>query len=180
MINLKNIVLIGMSGAGKTVVGKCISKKMDFKFIDTDDIILKYTGKTIEDIFKYNGEDYFRQLESQVILKYCLGDKMVISTGGGAIVKDINRKMLKKNGILFFLDGSIEVLISNIKASPSWEKNRPLLKEGDLYNNINRILKDRYKIYQQIADYIISIDNKSIEEIANEIIIIFKQYSYCS
>ena len=82
---MKNIVLIGMSGAGKTVVGKCISKKMDFKFIDTDDIILKYTGKTIEDIFKYNGEDYFRQLESQVILKYCLGDKMVISTGGGAI-----------------------------------------------------------------------------------------------
>ncbi len=169
-----------MSGAGKTVVGKCVSKKLNFKFVDTDDIILKCTGKTIEYIFKYNGEDYFRQLESQIIFKNCLDGKKVISTGGGAILKEINRKILKENGILFFLDGSINTLVSNIKASPSWKEHRPLLKEGDLYNNINEILKDRYKLYQQNADHIISIDNKSIEEIADEIILIFKQYDYCS
>ncbi len=175
VINLKNIVLIGMSGAGKTVVGQYISNKLNMEFLDTDDIILQKTGKTIKDIFEKFGEEYFRQLESQVILENCLEGNKVISTGGGAILKDINRKALKENGILYFLKGTIETLISNIQSSPSWENHRPLLNKGSLYDNMQNMIRDRYKLYEESADYIIDIDNKSINEIGDEIIFIFKQ-----
>lgn len=180
VINLKNIVLIGMSGAGKTVVGQYISKKLNMEFVDTDDIILQKTGKTIEDIFEGLGEDYFRKMETQVILENCLEGRKVISTGGGVILKDINRRILKKNGILYFLDGSIETLISNIKSSPSWKEHRPLLNKENPYHSLESMLEDRYKLYWDSADYIIDIDNRSINEIGDKIILIFKQCGYCS
>lgn len=169
-----------MSGVGKTSVGKYISNRLNIEFQDTDDIILKYTGETIDYIFKKYGEDYFRHLEKQAIIETSSKDGVIISTGGGAILKTRNRKVLKDNGVVFFLNADVSTLVSNILSSTSSKGHRPLLDMDNLYNSISKLYAERYELYSITADHIINVDNKSIEEIGNEIIFIFNQYIYCS
>lgn len=172
-MNLKNIVLIGMSGVGKTVVGKNISEKNNMKLIDTDDIIVCNSGKTIAYIFDNYGENYFRSLESNIIENLSTENNAIISTGGGIIMDRKNIYSLKENGIIFLLEASLDTLIRNVNLS---QEKRPLLEEGNnLRKKIENINRERKDFYISSADYIIKVDNKSIEEIGDEIISIFKQ-----
>lgn len=170
---MKNIVLIGMSGVGKTVVGKYVSKKNNMKLLDTDNIIVVNSDETISDIFNNYGEEYFRSLESNIIEGLSTETNSVISTGGGIIMDKNNIKYLKTNGIIFLLQANLDTLIRNVNLS---KEKRPLLEESNNFKNrIENINKNRKDLYISSADYIIKVDNKSIEEIGDEIISIFKQ-----
>lgn len=160
----KNIVLIGMMGSGKTTIGKMIAKELCMYFADTDEYIEKRIGTSISEIFK-NGEEYFRDIESEAILKLSLLSSSVISTGGGAIKREENIINLKKNGMIFFIDRPMEDIVSDIEI-----QKRPLLKDNK--NKIFEIFNYRYEIYKKSSDVIIKNDKK-IEEAAQSIIKIF-------
>lgn len=180
-ISNKNIILIGMSGVGKTTVGNYVSKKLNMRFIDTDNQIILNTGKAIEDIFNEYGEEYFRVLENQIINNVSIYKRTVISTGGGVVLDKVNIYSLKNNGIIFLLKASIDTIFNNLKSNQLSSDRRPLLKgESNLRNKIKELYKKREKLYLYNADYIIDVDNKSINEVGNEIIYIFNSLYSCS
>ena len=179
--NNNNIVLIGMSGVGKTTVGKYIAKKLNMKFIDTDDKITSTYGKTVNSIFNIYGEEYFRYLERRVIKSLSIVEKTVISTGGGVVLDNNNIQILQRNGIIFLLKASIDTLVSNLESSSPNKGNRPLLNNSScLSYRIKEIYNEREELYFSSANKIISVDNKTIGEIGNEIIHVFQQLNPCS
>ena len=111
----KNLVLVGLMGAGKTTVGHLLAEKMQYEFLDTDAIIEQEQGVLISAIFAQKGEAFFRQIESDVIKKVSDFSGKIISTGGGACEKDENIKALKKNSILVYLQASPDILFERIK-----------------------------------------------------------------
>lgn len=170
----KNIVLIGMSGSGKTVVGQFLSKKLNMKLIDTDDIIVLNSKKTIPYIFSQYGEKKFRDLESKVIDDLSSETGIIISTGGGVVLNKKNIYLLKKKGVLFFLKANMDTLVKNIESSS--QTHRPLLENNkSLGDRIRNIYKKRKELYISSADYIVKVDRKSVEEIGEEIIYILNK-----
>ncbi len=173
---MKNIVLIGMSGVGKTTVGKVLATELNKNFFDTDILIETKFKISIEKIFSLYGETYFRELESKVIEEISNKENLIISTGGGTILEKNKITRLKKNGILILLDSSINNIVNNLKCSMV---NRPLLndKKG-IYNKVKLMYNNRKDLYQSAADYIILVDNKSINEIVFEIRDIYDKINY--
>jgi shikimate kinase len=165
----KNIVLIGMPGCGKTLIGRLLSEKLNMEFIDLDMHIEKSSGLTISEIFK-QGEESFRRLETQAISELVKSSYTIISTGGGVIKKNINIEMLKKLGLIIFIDRPIENIAADIKL-----KSRPLLKDG--IQNLYRIYNERYEQYKKSSDITINNDS-SMENVLEQIIrtyIIFRE-----
>lgn len=178
--SLNNIVLIGMSGAGKSTVGKYIADKLKMRFVDTDDIIVTNSGKTIKHIFAEYGEEYFRRLEKEVITKLAPVSNTVIATGGGVVLDRANIELLKINGIIFFLEASIDTLVYNIERA-AYKEHRPLIENSNnKRSRIERLYSSRERLYRESADYSIKTDNKSIAQIGDEIIFIFKNIDPCS
>jgi len=163
----KNIVLIGMMGCGKTTTGLELSKKLsDYKYVDIDEQIEKSTQKRISDIFLQKGENFFRLIETEKIKQLCnTNEKQIISTGGGAFEKEVNRNVLQNNGIVIYLKTSPNEIYERIKL----ETHRPLLRKNFNTENISKIIEQREKNYNK-ADIIILTDNKNPQEIAEEII----------
>lgn len=163
------IILIGLMGAGKTTIGKELSNKLNLRFIDMDDEIEKQSKMSIVDIFEKYGENRFREIESKLLEKIALEDDIIISTGGGIIKVDDNRKLLKKQDNVVFLNGSIDTLVKNVSNDMY---KRPLLKDStDLYIKIEELLKERYEKYKESSNIIIDINNKNINEVVSQILV---------
>lgn len=163
LIKNKKLVLIGFMGSGKTTVTKILAKKLDMKAIEMDDLIVKKSGKNIDQIFKDDGEIRFRELESQIASDQKNKENIVISTGGGVVINPDNIKNLKINGKIIFLKTSF----SEIKKRLKNINDRPLFKNKKTAENL---FKFREKLYEKHADLIIDTDRKSAEEVTYEII----------
>lgn len=168
---MKNIVLVGMMGAGKTTVGELLATKLNRELKDIDRVIEQEQKKSIIEIFTNDGEEAFRQLESETIEKLSNMSDLIISTGGGALEKANNLSNLQKNGIIIYLKADIEELFKRVKN----ETQRPLLKEQDPLEVIKKLIKKREKFYL-MANITIITDNKSPEKITEEIIKAIKNY----
>ena len=163
------ITLIGFMGSGKTVVGKSLADKLNIKFIDMDTEIEKIEKKTISNIFKEDGEDYFRKLESDLLKVLLKEDNIVISTGGGIITRQENIDMLKEEKRVVFLDANVETIQKNVSKEIN---KRPLLKESkNIYETIDSLLKKRYDKYNGVSDMKISINDKNINEVVSEMLV---------
>ncbi len=139
----ENIVLTGMPGSGKSTIGKLL--EIDgFEFVDTDAEIEKRCGCTIKELINTKGEKYFRDLETEVIRDISSNSSRIISTGGGAILKEENVNCLKRNGKLFFINASLERLQAT--------DDRPL---SDTYEKLRKLYSKRLEIYQSTADMIV-------------------------
>lgn len=161
----KNIVLIGFMGTGKTDAGKGIAERLSYTFLDTDELIEKREGITISEIFEKYGEPYFRKAESEVIEEVSKKEGVVISTGGGAVIRNENRENLKRNGIMICLTADPEVIYERTKTFD----NRPLLKTDDPYKRMRELMKEREGYYSQ-AEMTIDTTNKGTQEIVNIIL----------
>lgn len=159
-----NVVLCGMMGVGKTSVGKKLEWLSGRKCVDTDEIIVRQYGK-IADIFERYGEPYFRDLETQTAEQLSEKDNLVISTGGGLVLRQKNVELLKKNGKIFFLRASLDTLVSRVSVNDS----RPLLKEG-AEKKLRELIPVRTPVYEAAADYIIDTDHRTVADIAQEIL----------
>lgn len=173
---MKNIVLIGMSGVGKTTIGRALTKELELDFVDTDEEIQNNTNISIDKIFSNHGEAYFRFLESEIIDKLSQEENLIISTGGGIVLNSKNIIGLRKNGIIILLKSSLENIVNNIKKSTTI---RPLIHGGtDIYPRIKSLYDIRKELYISSADYIVSVDNKSIDSIVYEILEIYAKINY--
>ncbi len=141
----ENLVLIGMPGAGKTTLGRLLAEKTGKPFIDLDEEIVCRAGKSVSRIFSEEGEERFRDLETELIRELAARSGLVIATGGGSILRDENVTRLKQNGRLFFLDRPLAELTPTA--------DRPL---GDTAQKLQRLYETRYSAYVAAADVIIS------------------------
>lgn len=143
------VFLIGMPGSGKSTLGKALSDKLGWRFLDTDQEIQEKQGMTIAEIFKTKGEKYFRQLETE-LLEQLKGSELVVSTGGGMPIFHGNLEKMKEKGITVFIEVSVNALISRLKE----EDERPLL-EGDKNERLTLLNENRLPKYRQ-ADVVIN------------------------
>lgn len=161
-----NLVLCGMMGSGKTTVGRALAKALCWKFADTDEILTEEYG-AITDLFANYGEDYFREKESKVCAQFKKEDSLVLSIGGGTLLREENVCVLKSTGKIIFLRAKKETLLKRLYGN----QERPLLQLSEnLEEKIEEFLKIRTPIYLSSADYIVDVDGKTPEEIAQEII----------
>ena len=167
MDSLKNIVLIGMSGVGKTTIGDALSRALNREFLDIDILIERQTNISIENIFSIHGEVYFRELESNIVKQIYQDKNLIISTGGGIVLVKDNIDRLRENGIIVLLEGTIDYIINNIKKS---KNNRPLLNGVDIQEKVKSLYNNRKELYLSAGDFIVLVNNKSVDEIVYEII----------
>ena len=160
-----NIILIGFMGAGKTTVGKRVAKLLDFSFIDTDSEIEDDQGCSIDEIFKYGGEECFRDIESRLLKNFKNVKNSVIATGGGIVLRNENREIIKNMGKRVYLKVNKDVLLRRL----SNDRSRPLLRGKDPEIVLTEMLKERSLLYEQ-AECIINVDKTPPKETANLII----------
>lgn len=161
-----NIVLVGLSGSGKTTIGKLLEKYLsEMKFVDTDEIIVKRENRSINDIFATDGEQKFREIEKNVVNEVSEKNNLIISTGGGVVLNKENMLNLKKNGLIFYLRTSPEVIAERLKN----DDTRPLLKVDDLKEKLYKMLEVRGCLYET-ADITINTDELSPEKAAETVI----------
>jgi len=154
-------------GAGKTTVGQILSSKIDYKLVDTDQLIIEDENMPITNIFALKGEDYFRDLESKKLKELELEKNLVVSTGGGIVLRKINREILNNN-FSIYLRASYEKIFNRIKN----DKSRPLLNTEDSYSTGLKLFESRTIIYESFKLQI-NTDDLSPDDIAKEILTIY-------
>ena len=166
-----NVVLIGYRCTGKTQTGKIIAKALNFKFIDTDNLIEKEAKKNISKIVADDGWEKFRELEKKEIRDVSNHNNIVISVGGGAIEENENTENLKKNSIIFWLIAEPEVILKRMQKDPKSATMRPnLTAQKDMLLEIKTILAEREAKYESASDYKIDTSNISKQQVAQKII----------
>ncbi|MBR5237059.1 MAG: shikimate kinase [Clostridia bacterium] len=141
----RNIVLIGLSGCGKSTVGRALAKNLHKTFVDMDDYIEKKEGMPVSKIFEKKGEAYFRALETETAETLSAEEGKIIATGGGVVLFEQNMEYLKKNGLIVFLDRSPETILKKINL-----KKRPLLAQNQ--NRLFEMDKKRRPLYEKYAE----------------------------
>ena len=167
-----NIFIVGPMGSGKSTVGKIISSELFLNFFDTDGEIETRTGASIDWIFDLEGEDGFRKRETKVLEEMVQQNSIVLSTGGGIILSEINRELLSSRGTVFYLATPIDVQLERT----SKDKDRPLLKDGDPGEILKNLHIARESLYEEVSDFTVNTENKSSQEVSSEIIKLVKNY----
>lgn len=160
------IALIGFMGSGKSTVGRELARKMAYLFVDTDEEIERKAKKSIPEIFEEHGEKYFRRLEEEVLSEIIENnEEMVISTGGGIVLSERNRRILREKTITILLQAGVEELYNRLKD----ETNRPLLAVENPQEEIKRLLEEREEYYNT-ADIKVNTDGLQVAEIVELIV----------
>jgi shikimate kinase len=160
-----NLALIGFMGAGKTSVGRLVAEQLHFDYLDTDDLIVSRTGRSIAEIFKTDGEPAFRVLECQTVEQIVSLTKTVIATGGGLPVNPANLASLKTHALVVCLWASPEKIWERVKN----QTHRPLLHDPDPQKKIRDLLAAREQFYKQ-ADVLVNTDIRSPREVAQHVV----------
>lgn len=161
-----NIVLIGYRGTGKSSVGKLLAERSGRRLVSTDAEVVRRAGQSIPELVKQHGWDRFRDLESEVCRDLAGQDRLIIDTGGGAILRQENVDRLKANGILFWLTAEVPTISRRIGGDtqrPSLTGTKSFLEE------IEEVLRERTPKYRAAADHTIATDHKTVAEIAEAI-----------
>lgn len=161
-----NIVLIGFMGAGKSTVSEYLSSKYDMDTVEMDQIIAEREKMSISDIFSVYGEEYFRDLETNLLIEMQTRTNTVISCGGGVPMRERNVKEMKKNGCVVLLTATPETILERVKDN----HDRPLLEGNKTVSYISELMEKRRAKYEAAADVIIKTDGKNTREICEELI----------
>jgi shikimate kinase len=162
---MKNIVLTGFMGAGKSTVGKGLSEKLGIPMVDTDELIERESGLSIEEIFSKHGAAYFRELEKEAVEKVSTLEDHLVITGGGVVLDKENMENLRKNGIIIYLHAQPEVLYRRVKK----HTHRPLLRVKNPLKRIYELLENRARFYSD-NDLQIDTSDLCVEEVVDEIV----------
>jgi len=171
MATHKSLVLVGMMGTGKSTIGKEVAKKLKIDFIDTDQLIEKEANLAIAEIFKKNGEKYFRELEEKIFLKIKNDKEKIISVGGGAFINNAIRNKILKEYLSIWLNMDEDLIIDRIKRNA---KKRQMLDQNNIKKSIVNLKKNRDPIYK-LADYEINCSLSSKGKIIEKIINIYEK-----
>ncbi|MBN4064156.1 shikimate kinase [Dehalococcoides mccartyi] len=162
-----NIYLIGLSGTGKTRSGRRVAELLGWPFVEMDGVIEDRAGKPIPRIFEENGEDFFRNLESQILEEVAQRGGRIVSTGGGVPMRSTNRETMKASGLIVRLSASPEVIHQRLVSSASQRGRavRPLLGDDAPVEKLRNMLKDREQAYST-ANVTVDTERKSHDEVA--------------
>lgn len=152
---MQRIFLIGPMGSGKTTIGKLIAASIGYDFVDSDREIEQRTGVSIPTIFHYEGEEGFRDRETQVLDELTQRDRIVLATGGGAVLRPENREILSERGFVVYLKVSVRVQLMRTAK----DKNRPLLQTADPRKTLTDMAKIRAPLYDETSDFAINTDH---------------------
>ena len=169
-MEMKNIVLIGFMGSGKSTVGQELASRLDLDFVDSDQLLVEKAGQQIPEIFAEYGEAHFRRLEKEVVAELAEEEGLVIATGGGVVLASDNVERLRKQGSLVLLQAEPEVILDRVKDS-----DRPLLDVADPLAEIKKLLSARESYYQAAADYVIDTSQLEVEEVVEKIVAIVNE-----
>lgn len=165
----RRIVLIGLSGTGKSTVGRMVARLLGWMSGDTDDQIVVLDGREIPQIFREEDEAYFRSIERKAVSQLSEGDKWVIATGGGAVLDPVNRERLWRNSFVVYLETSVETLYVRIAHGNPHRAGRPLLAGGDPLARLTELHQQRAPLYQ-LADFSVQTDRLTKPQVAEAIV----------
>jgi shikimate kinase len=161
--SVRNLVLVGFMGSGKSSVGREIARRWGFRFIDTDTGIRQKYKKSIPDIFASFGEPFFRDEENLALQELQNSDHAVIATGGGIVLQPRNHPLLRTLGVVVWLTASEEVIWERV----SRNQNRPLLRTQDPRATISNLMSTRYPLYDALADITVETSGLTHQEVAD-------------
>jgi shikimate kinase len=165
-IENSNIFLIGLMGAGKSTVGRLLARKLDRRFIDSDHALEERCGVKIPTIFEMEGEAGFRKREAQIINDLSAEKKIVLATGGGAVLLPENRKVLAERGTVIYLHANPIELWHRTKGG----EGRPLLQNGDPKKTLENLYAVRDPLYREIADFTIETGKPSVNQLVSSLL----------
>jgi shikimate kinase len=162
------IILIGMPGGGKSTVGRHLARHLGWRFVDSDADIEHRIGATIREFFDQQGEEAFRDLEQQVIAELTADPhaKLVIATGGGAVLREANRERLRSTGTVLYLRSTPEELFRRLRH----DTHRPLLQVRDPLKKLRDLHHERDPLYRRAAHYVIETGRPSVPTLVNMIL----------
>ncbi|MDQ0420563.1 shikimate kinase [Peteryoungia aggregata LMG 23059] len=160
----RNLVLVGLMGAGKSAIGRIVAQQLGLPFVDTDTEIERVSRMSISELFAAYGEDEFRALETRVIKRLLRTGPRVVSTGGGAFINEKTRKQVERGGLSIWLNADLEVLWERVNK----RDHRPLLKTENPKQTLKDLMDKRYPIYA-LADITVQSRDVRKEVIANEV-----------
>src|ERR1700742_2357837 len=171
--SVRNLVLVGFMGSGKSSVGREIARRWDFRFVDTDNNIRQKYRKSIPDIFSSFGEPFFRDEETKTLqgLQECRS--AVIATGGGIVLQPGNHPLLHSLGVVIWLTASEEAIWERV----SRNQNRPLLQTKDPRATISALMSTRYPLYASIADITVETSGLNHQEVADRAVTAISAWS---
>jgi shikimate kinase len=173
MPEVHNVFLVGPMGAGKSTIGRQLSSVLKKEFKDSDHEIIARTGASIPLIFEIEGEEGFRKRESAMIDELTQLHDIVLATGGGAVLREENRRHLKARGVVIYLFASVDQLFERTCR----DRNRPLLQTEDPRGRLEELMAQRDPIYRQVADMVVHTDDRSIKSVIKEIMVRLEQES---
>lgn len=159
------IVLVGLPGSGKTTIGRQLARRLHLPFVDSDQVIEQRLGCSIREFFEREGEPAFRDVEQAVIDELTLQAACVLSTGGGAVLRPLNRVHLKSRGKVFYLRSTPDEVFRRIKH----DRSRPLLQVADPMQKLRDLFAQRDPLYREVAHFVIETGRPSVSTLVNMI-----------
>ncbi|MDH5360808.1 MAG: shikimate kinase AroK [Gammaproteobacteria bacterium] len=163
---IDRIFLVGLMGAGKSTIGKQLAKVLHKEFVDSDREIEAQTGATIPLIFELEGEEGFRRRECEMIDRLTRQADTVLATGGGAILNEENRKVLRERGLVVYLHATVDQLLERTRM----DRNRPLLQTEDPRARLEELLEARDPLYRDVADITVDTGKSSIRDVVQQLV----------
>ena len=166
MNRTQNVFLVGPMGAGKSAVGRHLARLLHLDFVDSDEEIEARTGVDIPFIFEKEGEEGFRKREAAAIDDLTRKERIVLATGGGAVIHPDNRNHLGARGFVVYLYTSVDQQVERTSRG----RDRPLLEGGDPRDILEKLLAVRDPLYREIADLVVNTDGRKVKSVVDEII----------
>ncbi len=161
----RNVILIGPMGVGKTTVGRALARINGMSFVDSDLALEQRTGVSVSTIFDIEGEEGFRQRETELLKELTRTGNSVIATGGGAVIMEENRKTLRSAGVVVYLSAPVQKLLKRTRNG----RNRPLLQTHNPEQVLTDLMRVRDPLYRDVADLIVNVDDRSAQLIGRRI-----------
>ncbi|MCD8097152.1 MAG: shikimate kinase [Lachnospiraceae bacterium] len=172
---MRNLILIGFMGAGKTSVGKYLARDAGMTFVDTDEQIVAEQGMEISAIFEKYGEPYFRDLETGLLERMQTDtEDSVISVGGGMPVREQNRELLRSLGCVIYLQATKATILGRVQN----DGTRPMLRGEDMEARVERLMREREALYREAAHFVIHTDGQDIPEVARTVLSEARKFGY--
>lgn len=173
VLGQRNLVFVGLMGAGKSVIGRLVAQMLEIPFVDSDHEIERVSRMTVPELFEAYGEAEFRALEARVIKRLLRTGPRVLSTGGGAFMNDATRTMVLANGLSVWLKADLDVLWARV----SKRDTRPLLRTANPRQTLSDLLDQRYPVYQK-ADVMVQSRDEAKEIVASETVAALAQLDH--